>query len=46
VVVERPAKTIYVGGQNSVDADGKVVGSATLNEPKRPLSTSLSRTRW
>ena len=26
VVVEHPAKTIYVGGQNGVDADGKVVG--------------------
>ena len=26
VVVEAPAKTIYVGGQNGVDADGKVVG--------------------
>src|SRR5260221_14505052 len=26
VVVEQPAKTIYVGGQNGVDADGKVAG--------------------
>jgi enamine deaminase RidA (YjgF/YER057c/UK114 family) len=26
VVVEQPAKTIYVGGQNGVDADGTVVG--------------------
>src|SRR4026208_671880 len=26
VVVEQPAKTIYVGGQNGVDSDGKVVG--------------------
>lgn len=26
VVVEQPAKTIDVGGQNGVDADGKVVG--------------------
>jgi enamine deaminase RidA (YjgF/YER057c/UK114 family) len=24
--VEQPAKTIYIGGQNGVDADGKVVG--------------------
>jgi enamine deaminase RidA (YjgF/YER057c/UK114 family) len=31
VVVEQPAKTIYVGGQNGVDADGKVVGP-TLGE--------------
>jgi enamine deaminase RidA (YjgF/YER057c/UK114 family) len=28
VVVEQPAKTIYIGGQNGVDADGKVVGPA------------------
>jgi enamine deaminase RidA (YjgF/YER057c/UK114 family) len=26
VVVEQPAKTIYIGGQNGVDSDGKVVG--------------------
>lgn len=26
VVVEQPAKTIYIGGQNGVDADGEVVG--------------------
>jgi enamine deaminase RidA (YjgF/YER057c/UK114 family) len=25
-VVEQPVKTIYVGGQNGVDADGKIVG--------------------
>jgi enamine deaminase RidA (YjgF/YER057c/UK114 family) len=31
VVVEQPAKTIYVGGQNGVDAGGKVVG-ATVGE--------------
>jgi enamine deaminase RidA (YjgF/YER057c/UK114 family) len=26
VVVEQPAKTIYIGGQNGVDANGQVVG--------------------
>jgi enamine deaminase RidA (YjgF/YER057c/UK114 family) len=26
VVVEQPTKTIYISGQNGVDADGKVVG--------------------
>jgi|SRR5512142_2859853 enamine deaminase RidA (YjgF/YER057c/UK114 family) len=26
VVVEQPAKTIYIGGQNGVDATGTVVG--------------------
>ena len=30
-MVEQPAKTIYIGGQNGVDADGKVVGP-TLGE--------------
>ena len=31
VVVEQPTKTIYIGGQNGVDSDGKVVGP-TLRE--------------
>src|SRR5262245_48327125 len=31
VVVEQPSKTIYISGQNGVDADGKVVGR-TLRE--------------
>lgn len=31
VVVEQPRKTIYIGGQNGVDAEGKVVGD-TLGE--------------
>jgi enamine deaminase RidA (YjgF/YER057c/UK114 family) len=26
VVVEEPTKTIYIGGQNGVDSEGKVVG--------------------
>jgi enamine deaminase RidA (YjgF/YER057c/UK114 family) len=44
VVVEQPAKTIYIGGQNGVDADGKVVGP-TVGEQSlqafRNLSTIL-----
>jgi len=31
VVVEQPAKTIYIGGQNGVDSTGKIVGP-TLRE--------------
>jgi enamine deaminase RidA (YjgF/YER057c/UK114 family) len=31
VVVESPTKTIYIGGQNGVDVEGKVVGP-TLRE--------------
>ena len=31
VVVEQPAKTIYIGGQDGVDATGQVVG-ATVGE--------------
>ena len=38
VVVEQPAKTIYVGGQNGVDADGKVVGT-TVEELARRFAT-------
>jgi enamine deaminase RidA (YjgF/YER057c/UK114 family) len=34
VVVESPAKTIYVGGQNGVGPDGQVVGE-TLGEQSR-----------
>jgi len=30
VVVEGAARTIYVGGQNAVDADGRVVGAGDL----------------
>ena len=44
VVVEQPAKTIYVGGQNGVDADGKVVGStvgAQAGQAFRNLATIL-----
>jgi hypothetical protein len=38
VVVEQPTKTIYIGGQNGVDADGKVVaglapGSSSRSTP-------------
>jgi enamine deaminase RidA (YjgF/YER057c/UK114 family) len=41
VVVERPTKTIYVGGQNGVDADGKVVGP-TLGEQSRQAFRNLA----
>jgi enamine deaminase RidA (YjgF/YER057c/UK114 family) len=37
VVVEQPAKTIYVGGQNGVDADGKVVGSTVGEQASQAL---------
>ena len=41
VVVEQPAKTIYIGGQNGVDADGKVVGP-TLGEQSRKVFRNLA----
>jgi enamine deaminase RidA (YjgF/YER057c/UK114 family) len=41
VVVEQPAKTIYVGGQNGVDADGQVVGS-TVGEQARQALRNLT----
>jgi enamine deaminase RidA (YjgF/YER057c/UK114 family) len=41
VVVEQPTKTIYIGGQNGVDADGKVVGP-TLGEQARQAFRNLA----
>lgn len=41
VVVEQPAKTIYIGGQNGVDADGKVVGR-TVGEQARQVFRNLA----
>ncbi|MDP9867955.1 MULTISPECIES: RidA family protein [Streptosporangium] len=40
VVVEQPAKTIYIGGQNGVGADGKVVGP-TVGEQARQVFRNL-----
>jgi enamine deaminase RidA (YjgF/YER057c/UK114 family) len=37
VVVERPAKTIYIGGQNGVDATGEVVGPTLLEQSRQAL---------
>jgi enamine deaminase RidA (YjgF/YER057c/UK114 family) len=37
VVVEQPAKTIYVGGQNGVGADGKVVGPTVREQADQAL---------
>jgi enamine deaminase RidA (YjgF/YER057c/UK114 family) len=37
VVVEQPAKTIYVGGQNGVDADGNVVGPGVGEQAAQAL---------
>ena len=41
VVVEHPAKTIYIGGQNGVDADGKVVGT-TVGEQSAQIFRNLA----
>ncbi|MEU7837241.1 MULTISPECIES: RidA family protein [unclassified Nonomuraea] len=41
VVVEQPAKTIYIGGQNGVGADGKVVGP-TVGEQARQVFRNLT----
>jgi enamine deaminase RidA (YjgF/YER057c/UK114 family) len=41
VVVEQPSKTIYIGGQNGVDSDGKVVGP-TLGEQARQAFRNLA----
>jgi enamine deaminase RidA (YjgF/YER057c/UK114 family) len=42
VVVENPAKTIYVGGQNGVDAEGKLVGPG-LREQSLQAYRNLAR---
>ena len=41
VVVERPTKTIYIGGQNGVDAEGKVVGP-TVKEQSVQIFRNLA----
>ena len=41
VVVEQPAKTIYIGGQNGVDADGKLVGP-TVGEQSEQIFRNLA----
>ena len=44
VVVEQPAKTIYIGGQNGVDANGEVVGPTVgeqASQAFRNLATVL-----
>ncbi|WP_067473498.1 RidA family protein [Actinomadura hibisca] len=40
VVVEQPAKTIYIGGQNGVGADGRVVGP-TVGEQAAKIFDNL-----
>ena len=35
VVVEQPSKTIYVAGQNGVDADGELVGPTIADQTVR-----------
>ena len=37
VVVEQPSKTIYIGGQNGVDADGKIVGPTVGEQSAQTL---------
>jgi enamine deaminase RidA (YjgF/YER057c/UK114 family) len=37
VVAGQPTKTIYVGGQNGVDVDGKVVGSTVGEQASQAL---------
>jgi enamine deaminase RidA (YjgF/YER057c/UK114 family) len=37
VSVEGPARTIYVGGQNGIDADGKVVADDVRGQTRQAL---------
>jgi enamine deaminase RidA (YjgF/YER057c/UK114 family) len=37
VVVEAPGKTIYVGGQNAISADGRIVGDTLAEQATQAL---------
>lgn len=41
VVTTGPAKTIYVGGQNAVDAAGNIVGAGDLAAQTRQIFTNV-----
>jgi enamine deaminase RidA (YjgF/YER057c/UK114 family) len=41
VVATGPAKTIYVGGQNAVDADGNIVGAGDIAAQTRQIFANL-----
>ena len=41
VVVEGPAKTVYVGGQDSVDASGNIVGKGDVAAQTEQVLTNL-----
>ena len=42
VVVEGPARTIYVGGQNAVDANGQIVGVGDLGAQSEQVFANLT----
>lgn len=41
VVVTGPVKTVYIGGQDAVDAEGEVVGKGDLAEQVRQVFVNL-----
>jgi enamine deaminase RidA (YjgF/YER057c/UK114 family) len=41
VVVEGAARTIYVGGQNAIDADGRLVGAGDLGAQTEQVFANL-----
>ena len=41
-VVEGPAKTIYVGGQNGIDGDGNFVGNDLRSQTEQALKNLLA----
>ena len=42
VVVESPTKTIYVGGQNGVDAEGKLAGDTLLEQARQAYANLIT----
>jgi len=45
VVVTGPAKTIYVGGQDAVDASGNIVGKGDIGRQTEQVLKNLKMTR-
>jgi enamine deaminase RidA (YjgF/YER057c/UK114 family) len=41
VVVNGPARTIYIGGQNAVDASGQIVGRGDLGAQAAQVARNL-----
>lgn len=41
IVVNGPTKTVYVGGQNSVDSNGKIIGKADITKQAEQVMKNI-----